>query len=148
MKKVNSKLLLVFFMCFGLLSCNDSDDNESITSNNGPWEIEYSITGVSGEFINTYRLADGSTQQSLQEIAPWQVSFTTTGDNTGALVTAAGENGIPGETVTLKILVDGIDAETYITNEFSPVFGRSTAVVNDSGEWDVNLTVVLENLNN
>ena len=66
----------------------------------------------------------------------------------GALVSAAGENGIPGETVILKILVDGVDSETYITNEFSPVFGRPTAIVDNNGEWDVNLTVVLENLNN
>ena len=56
-------------MCFGLFSCNNSDDNESVTNDSGSWEIEYSITGVSGEFINTYRFADGSTRQSLQEIA-------------------------------------------------------------------------------
>ena len=161
MKKLSSKLFLVLLMCFGLLSCNNSDDDESITSNNGPWEIEYSITGVSGEFTGTYRSSDGSFQavkavnvdgssQDMLATAPWKLNFTTTDDNAGAQVSVTGFEGIPGETATLKILVDGVDAaENYRRDGLAPpVFGNNTYIVEDSGEWAVSLVIALDNLNN
>ncbi|HEU4497219.1 MAG TPA: hypothetical protein VFR70_09230, partial [Flavobacterium sp.] len=110
MKTIAKNLILSLSLIFFGASCSSDDDSNDGGNggNNGSRAVKYEITGnFSGEKDVSYSEAGGGFLNEDITTLPGVKEFTAAPNATGAAVSASGNGGQPGQTLTAKIYIGG-----------------------------------------
>lgn len=109
--KIISLLTLAFIISFGFSSCSSDDDKGGSTPQNR--NVKYEITGnFSGKFLVVYSTENGAAETVDGTSLPWSKEITLTTVNTAAFSSQSTTAGMPGQTATAKLIVNGETKKT------------------------------------
>ncbi|QSW87256.1 MULTISPECIES: MmpS family transport accessory protein [Flavobacterium] len=124
MKSVLKTLAIVLTLAFTAVSCssdNDKDDNSAGASR----DVKYEITGnYTGSLSATYIEKGGNALNEDVNSLPWTKEFTAEPKSMGASVSASGNGGVTGQTITVKMIVGG-----KVVNELTATADNSGIIV-------------------
>ncbi len=104
--KIISILTFAFIISFGFSSCSSDDENSGSTPINR--NVKYEITGdFTGKFLIVYSDENGAAQSVDGTLLPWTKEISLITANTASFSSQSTTAGMPGQTATAKLIVNG-----------------------------------------